>query len=99
MTLARQLYAMLSIAIIGALAIFATSYIKMNMVYEKTNYVTVNSLPSVLSLNNAMRLSLRFRLLLWEYITQDDAQLDLKTKQEINLTLKSSQMSFQNTMH
>lgn len=46
MTLARQLYAMLSIAIIGALAIFATSYIKMNTVYEKTNYVTVNSLPT-----------------------------------------------------
>lgn len=94
MTISKQLSLILGIAILSTCFIFGVSLLKMNTVYEKTNYVTVNSLPSVLSLNNAMRLSLRFRLLVWEHITQEDPQLNTKTKTEIQLTLKELSEEF-----
>ena len=64
MTISKQLMVLLAIAIIGACSIFGISYKKMDQVYEETNYVTVNSLPSILSLNHAMLYGLRLRLAL-----------------------------------
>jgi len=78
MTIGKQLIAMLAIAIIGACTIFGISMTKMDTVYEETNYVTVNSLPSVLSLNHAMLYGLRLRLVMWEHITQEDKETNSK---------------------
>ena len=52
-------------------------------VYEETNYVTVNSLPSILSLNHATVFALRLRLVLWEHITQEDKEANAKSKEGI----------------
>jgi len=59
------------------------SMTKMDTVYEETNYVTVNSLPSVLSLNHAMLYGLRLRLVMWEHITQEDKETNAKSKEGI----------------
>ena len=83
MTIGKQLLAMLAIAIVGACTIFGISITKMDTVYEETNYVTVNSLPSVLSLNHAMLYGLRLRLVMWEHITQEDKEANAKSKEGI----------------
>lgn len=83
MTISKQLMVMLSIAIIGTCTIFGISMTKMDQVYEETNYVTVNSLPSVLSLNHAMLYALRLRLVMWEHITQEDKEANAKSKEGI----------------
>ncbi len=83
MTISKQLMVMLSIAIIGTCTIFGISMKKMDQVYEETNYVTVNSLPSVLSLNHSMLYALRLRLVLWEHITQEDKEANAKSKEGV----------------
>jgi methyl-accepting chemotaxis protein len=83
MTLSKQLMVMLSIAIIGTCTIFGISMKKMDQVYDDTNYVTVNSLPSILSLNHATVFALRLRLVLWEHITQEDKEANAKSKEGI----------------
>ena len=83
MTISKQLMVMLAIAIIGTCTIFGISMKKMDQVYEETNYVTVNSLPSVLSLNHSMLYGLRLRLVLWEHITQEDKEVNAKSKEGI----------------
>ena len=87
MTISKQLMVLLAIAIIGACSIFGISYKKMDQVYEETNYVTVNSLPSILSLNHAMLYGLCLRLVLWEHITQDDKEANAKSKEGILVAL------------
>jgi methyl-accepting chemotaxis protein len=89
MTIGKQLIAMLFIAIIGACTIFGISITKMDRVYEETNYVTVNSLPSVISLNHAMLYGLRLRLVMWEHITQEDKEANAKSKEGILDALNS----------
>ena len=83
MTIGKQLMVMLAIAIIGACTIFGISMNKMDKVYEETNYVTVNSLPSVMALSDAMLYGLRLRLVMWEHITQDDKEINAKSKEGI----------------
>ena len=83
MTISKQLMVMLAIAIIGTCTIFGISMKKMDQVYEETNYVTVNLLPSILSLNHATVFALRLRLVLWEHITQEDKEANAKSKEGI----------------
>lgn len=87
MTISKQLMVLLAIAIIGTCTIFGVSMKKMDQVYEETNYVTINSLPSVISLNHAMLYALRLRLVMWEHITQEDKETNAKSKEGILGTL------------
>jgi len=94
MTISKQLMVMLAIAIIGTCTIFGISMNKIDQVYEETNYVTVNSLPSVLSLNHTMLYALRLRLVLWEHITQDDKETNAKSKEGIFVALGDIEKEF-----
>lgn len=64
MTISKQLMVMLTIAIIGTCTIFGISMKKMDQVYDQTNYSNVNSLPSILALNDITVNALRLRLVL-----------------------------------
>ncbi|AHJ13429.1 methyl-accepting chemotaxis protein [Sulfurospirillum multivorans] len=72
MNISKQLLVMLTVAILATFTIFGISFIKMNTVFEETNYSNVNSLPSVFVLNNAMQEAYRLRLYVWEHISQSD---------------------------
>jgi len=85
---------MLAIAIIGTCSIFGISMKKMDQVYEETNYVTINSLPSVLSLGDAMLYGLRVRLSLWEHISQDDKEANVKSKEAVFSSLNDLSKEF-----
>lgn len=95
MTISKQLMVMLAIAIIGTCTIFGISMKKMDQVYDQTNYSNVNSLPSILALNDITVNALRLRLVLWEHISQDDKTANAQSAdgirkgiEEINKGLK-----------
>jgi len=52
MSLSKQLMTMLSIAILGIIAVFTIGLSKMDNVYEETNRCNIDSLPSILILND-----------------------------------------------
>ncbi|MDD3344063.1 MAG: MCP four helix bundle domain-containing protein, partial [Sulfurospirillaceae bacterium] len=72
MSISKQLIAMLSIAILATCTIFGISFIKMEQVYEETNYSNVNTLPSIFVLDEAMQVAYRLRLIIWQHISQTD---------------------------
>ena len=57
--------------------------IKINAVFEKTNYANVNSVPSILLLNDTMQNGYRLRLNLWEHISTEDSASMEKSEQAI----------------
>ena len=91
MTISKQLMIMLTIAILGACTIFGISFKKMDQVYEETNYVNINALPSIMSLSDMTVYGLRLRLVLWEHITQDDKAANAKSKEGILEALNNLQ--------
>ena len=96
MTISKQLMVMLAIAIIGTCTIFGISMQKMDQVYEETNYVTINSLPSIISLNHSMLYALRMRLVVWEHITQEDKDANAKSKEGIHGAMNDLEKEFKN---
>lgn len=73
MSISKQLIAMLTIAILGIVAVFSIGLSKMENVYEKTNTCNVNSLPSVLVMGKLQKDMYRMRLAIWEHISANDA--------------------------
>ena len=74
MSISRQLLVMLAVAILATFTIFGISFAKMNTVFEETNYSNVNSLPSILALNEAMQSAFSLRLSIWEHISQSEVK-------------------------
>ena len=74
MSLGKQLMAMLSIAILGIIAVFSIGLTKMDTVYEKTNTCNINSLPSILVVGDLMQDMFRIRLAIWEHIAFTDTK-------------------------
>lgn len=83
MTISKQLMVMLAIAIIGTCTIFGISMKKMDTVYEETNFSNVNSVPSILALNDITVSALRLRLVLWEHISQEDKAANTQSAEGI----------------
>lgn len=93
MSISKQLLMMLAIAILATGVIFGISFLKMDKVFEETNYSNVNSLPSVLALNDAMRNAYTLRLAIWEHISQSEAKEWDRVEKNIekaNIALKAS---------
>ena len=72
MSISRQLIVMLTIAIIGICSVFMISYYKMGEVYTKTNYSNVNTVPSVLILNEIMEDYYYLRVYAFEFLSAND---------------------------
>jgi len=72
MNISKQLITMLAIAIIGICSVFAISFYKMGDVYTKTNYSNVNTVPSVLILNEIMEDYYYLRVYAFEFLSAND---------------------------
>lgn len=94
MSISKQLYLMIIIAILGVCSVSYIGTTKINTVYEKTNYANVNSLPSVFILSDAMQNGYRLRLNLWEHITHDDAKEKEKRDEAIAKVKASIESAF-----
>lgn len=86
MSISKQLIVMLAISIIGIFTIFSISFTSVEKVYEKTNYGNVNSLPSVVLLNEALSDALYLRLYLWQHMASNNNDLKTTLEKKINDT-------------
>jgi methyl-accepting chemotaxis protein len=71
MSISKQLMTMLTIALLGLALNFGVSLVKMDQVFEKANTCNINSLPSVLVMNDLMQGIYRIRIILWEVTTSE----------------------------
>lgn len=94
MSISKQLYFMISIAILGILSIAYIGGTKMDTVYDETNYANVNSLPSIFILNDTMQNGYRLRLNLWEHISSEDQKVMQNAENAIQKVKESIEKSF-----
>lgn len=66
----KQLTVLIISAIIGLLTIVGLSVVQTDRVYEAANYNTVNTLPSVIVLNEAVGETAKLRVFTWQHIAQ-----------------------------
>jgi len=74
MSISKQLMTMLTIAILGIIAVFSIGMNKMDKVYEGANTCNINSLPSILIIGNLQEDMYRIRLTIWEHIAFTDKE-------------------------
>ena len=80
---------MIFVAILGMGGISFIGFTKIDAVFEKTNYANVNSVPSILLLNDTMQNGYRLRLNLWEHISTEDSASMEKSEQAIKKVKES----------
>lgn len=83
MSISKQLYIMIFVAIFGVCGVSFIGATKIKTVYEVTNFANVNSLPSIFILNDTLQNGYRLRLNLWEHISNDDAKEKIKREEAI----------------
>ncbi|WP_333804067.1 methyl-accepting chemotaxis protein [Sulfurospirillum sp.] len=91
MSISKQLMTMLTIAIIGIIAVFSIGMNKMGKVYEETNQCNIDSLPSILILNDMQENFYTMRIRILEHI----ANTDKENKKAIEKRLLDAQRSFE----
>ncbi|WP_374262035.1 methyl-accepting chemotaxis protein [Zoogloea sp.] len=74
MTIAKRLLLLVAIALTSLLALTTVSYLQMNKVYERTNFATINVVPSLEILNKMAVEFGRLRLRVYRHVLATDAK-------------------------
>ena len=73
MTIAQRLYALILSVVLGLAALAGFSIYEMDRVYTAASYATVNTIPSLLTLNQAFVPFTQMRTAVWQHMTSKDA--------------------------
>ena len=73
MTIAKRLYALILSVVLGLAALTGLGIYEMDRVYTAANYATVNSVPSLLTLNQAFVPFTQMRTAVWQHMASKDA--------------------------
>jgi len=73
LTVAKKMSLLIGIALLGIIGLIALTYTNVQNVFEKTNYTNVNSIPSILTLNDAMKRFGQLRVRLYRHTLNKDA--------------------------
>lgn len=74
MTIYKQLLVLVSVAIIGLIGILGLAVVKLDTVFEETNYGNVNSIPSILALNEAINNIATMRVVAYKYHVEENSE-------------------------
>lgn len=74
MSISKQLITMLTIAILGIIAVFTIGLSKIGKVYEETNRCNIDSLPSIVILNDLRENFYIMRIRAWEHVANTDKE-------------------------
>ncbi|MGK5021214.1 methyl-accepting chemotaxis protein [Janthinobacterium sp. LB2P10] len=72
MTIAKRLYALIVCVILGLAALAGFSIYQMGRVYTAANYATVNTVPSLLTLNQIFVPFAQMRTAVWQHLASKD---------------------------
>ncbi|UQV44192.1 MCP four helix bundle domain-containing protein [Janthinobacterium lividum] len=73
MTIAKRLYALILAVVLGLAALAGFSIYEMDRVYTAASYATVNTVPSLLTLNQAFVPFAQMRTAVWQHMASKDA--------------------------
>jgi methyl-accepting chemotaxis protein len=72
MTVTQRFYLLILTAVVGVASLAGLSVVQMDKVYVTTNQANVNTVPSLLTLEQASGAASRLRALVWRYISLTD---------------------------
>jgi methyl-accepting chemotaxis protein len=75
MTVAKKMMLLIFTAIVGLVGLAVMGSIQMNNVFEAANYSTINSVPSLIQLDEARKHTLRYRIMVNRHIMNTDATI------------------------
>jgi methyl-accepting chemotaxis protein len=79
MTIAQRLYLLIFAVVVGLASLAGLGMYQMAKVYEGANYANINTVPSLLVLDEAFGSVARIRVQIWQYITQKDPTIRTDT--------------------
>jgi len=75
MTIAQRMYLLIASALIGLVGMAGVGIYQMDQVFTSANFASVNTVPSLVSLNDTFSNALILRVRAWQYIlAKEDAQ-------------------------
>nr|WP_198984086.1 methyl-accepting chemotaxis protein [Herbaspirillum sp. ASV7] len=72
MTIAKKLYALIAAAIVGLLVLTALGMYQIERVNTAASYSTVNTVPSILAIDDASDAAYTIRVALWKFMSDSD---------------------------
>ncbi len=82
MTIAQRMYLLIASALIGLVGMAGVGIYQMDQVFTSANFASVNTVPSLVSLNDTFSNALILRVRAWQYIlAKEDAQKAALKKQ------------------
>lgn len=74
MTIAKRMYLLILIVVVGLVGLGGISLYQINRVFTAANYSTINVVPSLIALDDSSTAFMRVRTTLWQFIDQTDAK-------------------------
>ena len=75
MTIAQRLYTLIFSVVVGLTSLAGLGIYQMAKVYAGANYANINTVPSLLSLDEAFRAAAQLRVQVWQYMALKDAAM------------------------
>ncbi len=94
MTIAKRLYLMITMSIIGLVALTALGIYQMNRVYNAANFANINTVPSLVVLDKAAKEFGRLRVRVYRHVLNDDQA----RMAAIEITIKEAQTAFEKSL-
>src|SRR5258706_15013377 len=73
MTIAQRLYVLIFAAVVGLASLAGFGMVQMDRIYTATNFANINTVPSLLTLDEAFSGFAQVRLRVWQSMAQTDA--------------------------
>ena len=74
MSIAKRMYLLILIVVVGLVGLGGISLYQINRVFTAANYSTINVVPSLIVLDDSSTAFMRVRTTLWQFIDQTDAK-------------------------
>src|SRR5581483_10189588 len=84
MTVKAKMFVLLLIAVVGMAVLSAMSQYQAAKVYDSASYGTVNSIPSLLTLDEAFSELAVMRVKIWQHIAQSDVEAKSKLERQMS---------------
>ncbi len=84
MTIAQRLYALIFAVVVGLVSLAGLGIFQMAKVYAGANYANINTVPSLLTLDEAFDSVARLRVQIWQYIALKDAAMKAEVENSMN---------------
>ena len=83
MSIFKQLVVLVSVALFGLIVITILAIVKLDGVYEETNYANVNSIPSILLIDEAVDHIATMRVVAYKYHVEDNPEQKKKNEERL----------------